>query len=359
MNIGAAVFIIGYMLILGILGWVVEKRRTANFSLSEYFIAGGNVGFTQSFLTALATGFSAFTFLGGIGLAYDLGIDGLILGGGAAVACTPAVVLIGKKLWALGKKYQYITPSDFLADRFKSSSVRISTAAIFILFSFFYIQVQIVGTGYIISVLTGHLISYNLAILLVGVITAFYVCLGGMRAVIRTDAIQAILLFCGLLVTAGFAILADPAATTNAVDPHHELAQSNLSTLYLWTTCIGYGISICVWPQFYVRYFTARNRSSVFSIGLANDLGMIVLLGLLAAIIGFAGVSIFPDIQADKTTIRFIELLPIVLAWPMAAAGTAAAQSTADSILITVSSIAVKDFYVSLSDKKEHSPAKI
>lgn len=357
MELAALVFIIGYLVTLLLIGVIAERRSPGTPDIKEFFIASGRVGPVHAFLTALATGFSAFTFLGGVGLAYGLGLDGLVLAGGALVLNTPAVVLVGKRLWALGKRYSYLTPSDFLADRFPSSTMRVLVAAIAVVFSFFYIQVQFVGMGFVISVLTGDLIAYSQAVVIVGLLTLLYVALGGMRAVIWTDALQAVLLIVGMLVIAAYA-LATTDITSVATTEQSKIFRTELSTLYLWTVSVGYGLSVAVWPQYYVRYFASRDRKGVFGIGVANDIGCILLLTLLAAIIGFAGIAVFPDIAADTVTIRFVQAMPLLLAVPMAAAATAAAQSTADSILLTVSSIGTKDVYMPLSATARSNPRR-
>lgn len=348
MKLGALLFIVVYLLVLGALGWFAERRRKAPLSIEEFFIASGQIGPLHSFLTALATGFSAFTFLGAVGLAYDLGFDGLVLAGGAMVFTVPTVVLVGKRLWALGKQRGYVTPADFLADRFPSHLVRLLVAAIAVVFAFFYVQVQLVGTGYIIDVLTGDLVSYEMAVVIMAALMLFYVTLGGMRAVVWTDAVQAVLLVGGMLVIAGY-VLSQQGLIREGAEAQANVYSSELPTLYLWTVAVGYGLSVAVWPQYYVRYFAARDRKGVFSIGIANDIGSILLLTFLIAMIGFAGVALFPNVAPDTVTVQFIQALPLVLAWPMAAAGTAAAQSTADSILLTSSSIGTKDIYVRYS----------
>jgi SSS family solute:Na+ symporter len=239
-----------------------------------------------------------------------------------------------------------VTPSDLLGDRFNSSVVRVLVAAIAIIFSFFYIQVQLVGIGYIINVLTDELISYQLAIFITAILVALYVALGGFRAVVYTDALQAILLVAGLLILSILAYqYALQGAILDATDEAPRIYQIQSAPLYLWTVSVGYGLSVAVWPHLLVRYFGARNLRGVFSVGFANDLGSILLLTLFAGLIGYTGITVFPGVEPDTVTIQFIQALPVLLAAPMAAAGAAAAMSTADSILLTVGSIYVKDIH--------------
>jgi SSS family solute:Na+ symporter len=342
---GSLAFIILYLVSLVVFGiWAERKTETTN--IRDFFVARGTVGTTHAFLTALATGFSSFTFLGAIALAYDLGLDGIILAGGALILATPGVALIGRQVWALGRTYGYVTPSDLLGDRFNSSVVRVLVAAIAIIFSFFYIQVQLVGIGYIISVLTNQLISYQAAILITAILVAFYVALGGFRAVLYTDAVQAVLLVIGLLIISVLAYqYALQGAILSAADAAPRIYQIQSAPLYLWTVAVGYGLSVAVWPHLFVRYFAAKNLKGVFSVGFANDIGSILLLTLAAGLIGYVGITVFPGVEPDTVTVQFIQALPLLLAGPMAAAGAAAAKSTADSILLTIGSIYVKDIH--------------
>lgn len=96
---GALAFILLYLVSLVVLG-IWGERKTETTDIRDFFVASGTIGTANAFLTALATGFSSFTFLGAIGLAYDLGLDGIILAGGALILATPGVVLIGRQVWA-------------------------------------------------------------------------------------------------------------------------------------------------------------------------------------------------------------------------------------------------------------------
>ncbi len=350
-GIGALIFIILYFLAL--IGFGIWGQRRTTSEVRDFFVAKGQIGTVLLFMTSLATGFSAFTFVGAIGLGYSLGINGLILAGGALIFATPGVVWVGKRIWALGKKYGYITPSDFLADRFNSPVIRILVALIAVGFSFFYIQVQLVGMGHIISVLTGDLIAYRTAVVISALLIGVYVAIGGMRAVVYSDVLQGILLTLGLLVLSVFAVgyIVD-GAMKEAATAAPAVNQITLSPLYLWTVSVGYGLSVCVWPQFLVRYFAAKRVKGVFTVGVANDAGSIVLLTVFAGFISYVGVTVFKDIAPDTVTVNFIKLLPLALAWPMAAAGAAAAQSTADSILLMCAGVYTKDIHASYISPK-------
>ena len=56
---------------------------------------------------------------------------------------------LGTRIWALGKKFGYITPADLIADFFESEAVRVIVALVSVLFTLIYIQVQAQGLGYI------------------------------------------------------------------------------------------------------------------------------------------------------------------------------------------------------------------
>src|SRR5699024_6576385 len=188
-------------------------------------------------------------------------------------------------------------------------------------------------------------IPYKLAVVAIAAVLLFYVTIGGMRAVIWTDAVQAVMLVLGMIVIAIF-VATDSTYINQAVNTQSNIYRSEMPTTYLWTLSAGYALSMPMWPHLYQRFFAARDRKGAFSIGLSNDLGSIFLLTLGAAIIGYAGVGAFPDAVPDTITALFIKALPLGIAMPMAAAGTAAAMSTADSILLTSSAIGTKDVYI-------------
>ena len=68
-----------------------------------------------------------------------------------------------------------------------------------VLFSLFYIAVQLRATGVLFNILTGGKLSIEHGVILLSVVLILYVTIGGLRTVAYMDTIQAILLACGII----------------------------------------------------------------------------------------------------------------------------------------------------------------
>lgn len=338
-----------YLLSLVYIGYR-GSQHTHN-DVSDYFVAEGTIGSFIIFLTGIGTALSSFTFLGGSGIAYDIGIAGIITIGAIVVTDIPSMVIVGEKFWKISKMGKdYVTPSDLLCDRFDDSQVlRVVVATIALGFSFFYIAIQFKGMGLVINVLSRNFVSENAAIIYIGLFMAAYIAMGGMRGVVYTDAIQAILLFGGLALVSLWVFFTVPGDTyVRAAQEAVAVVQVEGDLVNLYTVAAGFGLSIPVWPHMWERYFAAKNHSGVWSLGLAEGIGDTFLLTLFAGIIGFAGLTVFPGIegaQTDTIVLRFINQMPGPILGLMMAAAVAAAMSSADSIILMIGSIFSRDIY--------------
>ena len=111
------ILVIAYFAFLIIIGIYAHKKTKK--TAEDYFLANRTFGPIILFFTLAATNFSAFTFLGFAGKAYDSGFGqyGIMAFGTAIMAIM--FYIIGRKVWKLGKEKGYITPPELIGDRFK------------------------------------------------------------------------------------------------------------------------------------------------------------------------------------------------------------------------------------------------
>jgi SSS family solute:Na+ symporter len=339
-----------YLLVL--IGFGIYGGRMTEEEVGEYFVAGGTISSMVIFLTGVGTVFSAFTFLGSGGISYDLGLAGVVIIGAIAIIDIPAMIMIGEKFWKMSKMpgKDYVTPADLICDRFDdSSALRVLVAAVAVGFSFFYIVIQFQGIGLILNVLTEGLITQNQAIMYIGIFMAVYIAIGGMRGVAYSDALQAVLLFGGVIAVAIFVFWTQPSDIyVQAAEQAPEITTLTLEPLYLYTVVIGFALSIPVWPHMWQRYFAARRHSGVWGLGFAEGIGDFFLLTLGAGVIGFAGLVAFPGLEGLATDTVILEFILDMPGWVLGllmAAAVAAAMSTADSIVLMLGSIVSRDIY--------------
>jgi len=167
----ATSLIFGYILFTIVLGIVANRRLSDD--LEDFLLYGRKAGFVVLYLTVVATYHSAFAFLGSGGFFYTHGI-GFWEAGTWTVLVGAITYTLGVRIWAVGKKFNYMTPADMLADFYESEAVRVAVAVISVLFTILYIQVQAQGLGYIISVASGDRISFELGTFILLIVAAGY-----------------------------------------------------------------------------------------------------------------------------------------------------------------------------------------
>src|SRR5690606_29356804 len=166
------------------LGWYFGRKTD---ELDDYVLAGRRVGLALGTATVMATWVTSNTTMAAPQLALQMGIWGMIgysLGSVGLFMFAPLARRI-RRLMPSG-----YTSGDFIRLRYGNTAWRI-----FLLISLFYSMGWLVSMGMaggiLIHALTGIPYHYGMTVILA--ICVGYTLLGGLRAVIGTDFIQALL----------------------------------------------------------------------------------------------------------------------------------------------------------------------
>src|SRR5437763_7370275 len=90
----------------------------------DFFLASRSVGSIVFFLSLFATNMTAFAILGSSGLAYRRGIGVYGLMASSSGFIIPLTLLvIGTRLWGLGKRFGHMTQVAFFRDRWECSAI--------------------------------------------------------------------------------------------------------------------------------------------------------------------------------------------------------------------------------------------
>ena len=168
--------------------WAAQQTKTA----SDFYAAGRGVTGLQNGLAIAGDFMSAASFLGITALVYNNGFYGLIYSVGWLVGWPVILFLIAERLRNLGK-YTY---ADVASYRLKQRPVRTMAAIGSLIVVIWYLIGQAVGAGQLLHTLVPQL-SYNDAVVLVGVLIIIYVTFGGMKATTWVQIIKAALLLSG------------------------------------------------------------------------------------------------------------------------------------------------------------------
>jgi len=172
---------------LAITYWAARRTRTTE----HFYAAGRTVSAGQNGLALAGDYMSAASFLGIAGLVSTTGFDGLIYSTGWLVGWPVVLFLIAEPLRNLGK----YTFADVVATRLRQTPVRLAAAAGTLATVSLYLIAQMVGAGSLIRLMFG--LSYETAIILVGLAMIGYVLFGGMLATTWVQIVKAVLLLAG------------------------------------------------------------------------------------------------------------------------------------------------------------------
>ncbi len=117
---GAWIFISVYLLSLILVGWWGYRARREN-TMHDFYLAGSGFGFVVLVLTLYATQYSGNTLLGYSGKAYRIGYS-WIMCVHFMTAIVVCYLLYVPRLYQVARERKYVTPTDYLNDRFASKS---------------------------------------------------------------------------------------------------------------------------------------------------------------------------------------------------------------------------------------------
>jgi SSS family solute:Na+ symporter len=330
-----------YFLVMIAIGIYAFKRNEASGS-NGFFVAGRKAGIS------LVTGSLAATFIGSsvvigmVGSGYSIGLPGvwwLLVG---AIGLIVLGLFLAKKVRRVGV---YTLPE--LLEKQYGSNAKLLASLVIVVSWIAICAAQILAAG---NVLHALIPSWDARALMAicAAVFVIYTVLGGQYSIIRTDLVQLIILVVGLVVTLGLVMhdvggiggLKDSLASDYFSFPvNSSFGWYNLVVFLILT-----GSVYVVGPDMYSRLFCARDekvaRTSAFSAALvAVPVAFIVVLIGMGAKALFPGIS--PSDQVFPTLIQ--QLLPIGVSGLVVAALLAALMSSADTVILTTSTILCVD----------------
>ncbi|MBM62513.1 MAG: sodium:pantothenate symporter [Acidobacteria bacterium] len=343
-----------YLAAILAIGYAARRKRSVE-TLAEFYLAGRQLNGPVLLLTLYATQYSGNTLVGYPGEAYRLGFS-WVMSVGFMMAIIVAYLLFAPRLHHLAQQYQFITPGDWLTHRFGSPALTLSANVLLLAAVSNYLLAQLIAMGHITAGLSGGTVPYWVGVVLLTLVVLIYETVGGMRAVAWTDSIQGLMLVMGLggLLVAVVPTVSELTEVTTIVAAKFP-AKVEVPT---WDTCRNWfstlvliGISGSVYPHAIQRIFAASNASA-----LKKSFSVMVFLPLVTTGVVFL-IGVISIAQFSETgPIEPEEVLPILLTeWSgnspvlyglsllVIVAVASAIMSTADSVLLSLSSILAKD----------------
>ena len=199
----------------------VYSRKQAS-SVDGFVLGGRAVG---PWLTAFAFGtsyFSAVVFVGYAGqFGWKYGLSSAWIGiGNAVIGSLLAWVLLGRRTKLMTQHIESRTMPDFFGTRYQSQGLRVVASVIAFVFLIPYTAGVYKGISTLFEM--GFGIPYEYCVVLMAILTAVYVILGGYKATAMNDFVQGIIMLFGIVAVIA-AVLASQGGLTEAITKMAEL----------------------------------------------------------------------------------------------------------------------------------------
>ncbi len=198
------------------LGVGIYSRKQAA-SVDGFVLGGRSVG---PWLTAFAFGtsyFSAVVFVGYAGqFGWKYGLSSAWIGiGNAVIGSLLAWILLGRRTKLMTQHIESRTMPDFFGTRFQDQGLRIVASVIAFVFLIPYTAGVYKGISTLFEM--GFGIAYEYCVIIMAILTAVYVILGGYKATAMNDFIQGVIMLFGIVIVIA-AVLNTQGGLTAAVE---------------------------------------------------------------------------------------------------------------------------------------------
>ena len=349
---------IGYLIGIVLFGISFYKRGRTS---ADYSTGSGTIPAWVIGLSIFATFVSSISYLALPGIAFLSNWNAYVFSLSIPFAILIAIKFFVPLYRSVGSPSAY----TYLEQRF-GTWARVYVASFWILTQVMRIATILYLLALPMYVLLGW--DMRIIILITGVSVLIYSVLGGIKAVVWTDAIQAIVLIAGALVTLGIILFSLPEGVSQFFDiasRHNKFSLGSLGINFtestFWVVFI-YGLFINMQnygiDQNYIqRYMTARNEKEAISSALGGGL-LYVPVSLLFFLIG-TGLFVYYQVYSDALPAEFMEkgmsdsvfpyfivnVLPVGLTGLLIASIFAAGMSTISTSLNSSATVILNDFF--------------
>ncbi|XP_076799546.1 high-affinity choline transporter 1-like [Clavelina lepadiformis] len=370
---GLIAIIVFYLVILAVgLGaaWY-QKRKGVKEDVESIMVAGRDIGVFVGCFTMTATWVGGGYINGTAEVVYnpDFGLLWTQAPFGYAISLLLGGLFFAKKMRSEG----YVTMLDPLQNKLgRVMGVFLYLPAL--LGELFWSAAILASLGKSLTVVSG--LSDDIAIIVSACIAILYTLIGGLYSVAYTDVVQLICIFVGLWISIPFAF------TNEAVGSIVESAKSNSSWLGTWdTNYTGSWIDSALllifggipWQVYFQRVLSSDSAKHAQLLSFAASFGCIImavpsiLVGAIAASTNWSNTSYQEGLISPSANNETSAILPIVLqhltppavAFVGLGAVSAAVMSSADSSILSSSSMFTRNVYKKLIRRKASSKEQL
>lgn len=351
------IMLIVYFAVLILVGFYCRRHAT---NVNGFILGGRSVG---PWFSAFAFGtsyFSAVIFVGYAGqFGWKYGVAATWIGiGNAFIGSLLAWAILGRRTRIITQHLNSSTMPQFFASRFGGSSLKIGASMIIFVFLIPYTASLFNGLSRLFGMAFN--IDYTFCIILMSVLTAVYVILGGYMATAINDFIQGIIML-GSIIAIIAAVLNTKGGFMAALDGLARATDPAISTPGVFASFFGPEplsllfvvllTSLGTWglPQMVQKFYAIESENSIKKGMVISTVFAVVIAGGCYFLGGFS--RLFSD-QIDVAANGFDSIIPTMLSnlspFLIALAVIlvlSASMSTLAALVLTSSSTIVVDFF--------------
>jgi SSS family solute:Na+ symporter len=340
-----------FLILVGIVLWVIRKKED---NTEDYFLAGRNVGWFVVGASIFASNIGSEHVVGLAGTGASNKLPLLIYEIQAWV-----VLILGWVFLPFYARSGVFTMPEFLEKRFDARSRWLLSIFSIVAYVLTKISVTIYAGGVVVSALLG--IDFWTGAIVTVILTGIYTILGGMRAVVYTETLQAVLLIIGaaILTYIGLDRVGGWSSMQETLGPEYfNMWRPATDPDFPWPSLLITSTIVGIWywctDQYIVqRALTARNikegrRGTIFG-ALLKLLPVFLFLipGVIALTLKMRG-ELHWDNPDEAFPVLMSNLLPSGLRGLVAAGLLAALMSSLASVFNSCSTLFTVDIYKKL-----------
>ena len=376
-----AIKIILLVLFFGVMIGVGVYSKKHSTDVNGFVLGGRAVG---PWLTAFAFGtsyFSAVIFVGYAGqFGWKYGIASTWVGlGNAFIGSLLAWVILGRRTRIMTQHLGSKTMPDFFELRYKSTSLKIAASLITFVFLIPYTASLFNGLSRLFSMAFPG-IDYSVCVIVMAVLTAIYVIIGGYMATAINDFIQGLIMLIGIVAVIVAVLKVNGGLTDSMIELSKLTAKTSAGADFLggfasffgpqpiWLFGVVLLTSLGTWglPQMVGKFYAIKDEKAVRKGTIISTVFAIVVAGGCYFLGGFGRLFVTGD-KIDPTTgnpvAGFDSIIPSMLETlsPLLIAIVlilvlSASMSTLSSLVLTSSSTITLDFigqFTKMTEKKK------
>jgi len=364
--------IAGYLVLLLTLGFV--STRFFRGTSADYFVASRSIGPFMLLMSVFGTTMTAFALVGSSGKAYTTGIGVYgLMASYSGLIHSACFFLIGIKLWAIGKRYGYVTQCQFFRERFESPALGYVLFPILVLLIIPYLLIGLIGAGAVIKGLTSGprgtpglfpetFAATNGAIppawtaAVISLVVLTYVFLGGVRSTAWANTFQTLVfMVTGLIAFVLIAqALGGPAEASKAVverSRERMVREGTIGKLQFFTYAF-IPLSVGMFPHLFQHWLTAKSAKTFRLTVVAHPL-CIMIVWVPCVLIGVWAVGKGLNVGNPNAVLSIMvaRLVDSPLLTGLLMAGVLAAiMSSLDSQFMCIGTMFTNDIVLRLKD---------